>query len=377
MSASLGVGPVGSKQDFTDFIRLPSALYRGAKSFVAPLEMERRENLDPAKNPFFEHAQATYWLARRGGRVVGRVSAQIDRLAQESWGRKIAFFGFLDAEDDARTFAALLDEAERWAKARGASAIVGPFSHSINEESGLLVDGFSARPAMMMPYHPPYAGGHVEAAGYAPARDLLAYDYRLGTRRLRPSTRANGTRERFTIRRLDMRRYDREVVTLVDIFNDAWSKNWGFTPFTPAEVAHMAKALRPLICADLVYFAEVEGKPAAMVVCLPDLAEATRDLDGKLLPFGWAKLLWRLKVAGVKSARLPLMGVRKRYQKSLMGPLLVRGMLERLDQALGARGMSHAELSWILEDNRPMRRLLEGAGATPYKTYRIYEKALT
>jgi hypothetical protein len=181
----------------------------------------------------------------------------------------------------------------------------------------------------------------------------------------------------YRMRALKMRDYDREIRVVMDIFNDAWARNWGFVPFTEAEIEHTAKAMKPLIVPDMIAVAEIHGEPAAMALCIPNINEAIADLDGKLLPLGWAKLLWRLKRKTLKSARVPLMGILRKHHGSLLGATLLPLMFHRLKGPFFARGLEQVELSWILEDNMPMRRVLEGIGAKPYKTYRIYEKALT
>ncbi|WP_449234584.1 dATP pyrophosphohydrolase [Azospirillum doebereinerae] len=355
------------------FIRVPFALHRDDPLWVPPLLMERRAALSPTGNPFFRHADAAFWIARRHGRDVGRISAQIDRLAEAGTGH----FGLLAATDDEAVVAALTTTAEEWLRERGARRVLGPFSLSINEETGLLVEGFDTPPMLMMGHDRPYLGPLLERAGYAKAKDVLAYlsdspDLPAGLaailgRPLPPNVR---------VRQLRMAEYRREVGRLTDIFNDAWSGNWGFVPLTPDEVDHMARQMKPLIDERLVWFAEVDGEPAAFAVCLPNLNEAIRDLDGRLLPLGWAKLLWRLKLSGLRSARVPLMGVRRRYADSLLGGLLAFLIMAAIRREAAALGLRRIEMSWILEDNQPMRRIAEAVGGRPYKTYRIYGKAL-
>ncbi|MFP5513377.1 MAG: N-acetyltransferase family protein [Alphaproteobacteria bacterium] len=355
------------------FIRLPFDLHRDDPLWVPPLLMERRAALSPKGNPFFRHADAAFWIARRQGRDVGRISAQIDRLAGAGTGH----FGMLAAVDDAAVVAALTETAERWLRARGVGRVLGPFNLSINEETGLLVDGFDTPPMLMMGHDRPHLGPLLERAGYTKAKDVLAYlteDPELPAgikaildRPLPPNVR---------VRRLRMADYRSEVGTLTDIFNDAWSGNWGFVPLTPDEVDHMARQMKPLIDERLVWFAEVDGEPAAFAVCLPNLNEAIHDLNGRLLPVGWAKLLWRLKVSGMRSARVPLMGVRRKHAGSMMGSLLAFLIMAAIRREAAALGLHRIEMSWVLEDNRPMRRIAEAVGGRAYKTYRIYGKAL-
>jgi len=373
VASDIDIRPVAGRAELERFIRLPFALHRGDPHWIPPLLMERRDALSAAKNPYFRHAEAAFWIARRGGRDVGRVSAQVDRLAEPGTGH----FGLLAAVDDAAVVGALMDAAERWLRARGAVRVLGPFNLSINEETGLLVDGFDTPPMLMMGHDRPYLGGLLERAGYAKAKDVLAYlsegpELPAGVRAMVARPLPPNVR----IRPLRMADYRREVGALTAIFNDAWSGNWGFVPLTADEIDHMAKQMKPLIDERLVWFAEVDGEPAAFAVCLPNLNEAIGDLDGRLLPFGWAKLLWRLKVSGVRSARVPLMGVRRKHADSLLGGLLAFLIIAAVRREAAALGLHRIEMSWILEDNVPMRRIAEAVGGRPYKTYRLYGKAL-
>lgn len=378
-SRDLRIEPVRGRRDLDRFIRLPSRLYSEAKGFVAPLVIERRDALGQDKNPYFRHGTAQYWLAWRNGRPVGRISAQIDQLYLQRHGTDTGHFGFLDAEDDSEIFQQLLNAAERWLAERGMRRVLGPLSLSSNEECGLLVDGFDAAPMMMMPFAPPYAAQHLAEFGFRKAKDLVAYDLVIPDPSppavLRRIAKLQGNNQ-VRMRPLDMSRYDSELMTVIDIFNDAWSENWGFVPFTEPEMRHAAKGMRPLIRPDLVWIGEMDGEAAAMIVCLPNLNEALVGLNGRILPFGWAKLLWRLKVAGVKTGRVLLMGLRKRHHKSAIGTVIVYALLEHLRVSMLRTGLRRIELSWVLEDNLPMRRVIEDVGAHVYKTYRIFEKEI-
>lgn len=362
-----------------DFLRLPLRLYEGQPGYAPPLLMERSAAIDPRKNPYFQHADAAFFVASRNGRPVGRISAQIDRLAQERHGADLGHFGYLDGIDDAAVFRALFDAAELWLGTRGVSRVQGPFSLSINEETGLMVDGFGSRPMLMMAFHPPYAARHVEAAGYAKARDVIAYDYDVTTAPPIENGRLIERARRdldIRLRPLDMKRYRDDLGAILAIFNDAWSDNWGFVPMTEAEIEHTAREMKQIIQPDLVRIAEIDGEPASMIVCLPNVLEATADLDGRLLPFGWARLLWRLKITGLKTSRVPLFGLRKRWHRSPYGAAIIFMVLEALRETAAQRGIRHAELSWILEDNWPIRNIIERVGGRAYKTFRVYEKQL-
>jgi len=381
MARELEVTPAATQAEMERFVRLPLRLNAADPAWSPPLLMERREALSPRHNPFFQHAEAAFWLARRDGRDVGRISAQIDRLAPTEPDGAYGYFGMLAAEDDPEAFSALTTAAEDWLRARGCGFARGPFNLSINEEIGLLVEGFDRPPMLMMGHDPPYAGERLEALGYAKLKDVYAYICDTATD-IPKAARARiqrSTPRGVVLRPLDVKRYDAEVRTLTSIFNDAWSGNWGFTPLTEAETEHLGKSLKMLLNPRLIWFAEIEGEPAGFGVCLPNLNEAARDLDGRLLPLGWAKLLWRLKVKGVRTGRVPLMGVRRKFlaQGEYSGALLPFLIIDAMRREARKLGIERVEMSWILEDNRSMRRIIETVGGERYKTYRIYQKALT
>lgn len=373
--SEIQVVPVRTSAELKRFIRVPARLYAGDPHFIRPLELERLDALRPGKNPYFEHAEAQFFLAVRDGRDVGRISAQVDRLVADP---RLGFFGSIAAEDDPRVFAALFAAAEQWLRERGRTLVRGPFTLSINEETGLLVDGFDAPPMVFMAHDPRYAGARVEEQGYRKARDVIAYLYDVvkgfPEDVMRLVRRAEG--RGITIRHIDMSRIQEEFRLVMDIFNDAWSQNWGFIPFTEAELTHMAKGLKPLLDPTWTAVAEYNGEAVAFGILLPNLNEAIRDFDGRLLPFNWLKLLLRLK-RGVKSGRVALMGVRRSFAGGLLGGMVPLAVIHSLQLNAKPKGMQVAELSWILEDNRPMRRMIEALGADGYKTYRVYEKELS
>lgn len=380
LAAELRLVEVSDRRTLDRFIALPNQLYRSHPAYVAPLTLERRDALSEKKNPYFRHARARFWLACRGERPVGRISAQIDELSLQRHGATLGHFGMLDAEDDPAVFALLTGAAESWLKSQGMDRVRGPFNLSINEECGLLIDGFDSRSVMMMGYAPPYAGHRIEEQGYAKAKDLIAYDYVVAdTRTIDRNGRLRKVLSdgRVRARKLDMKRYRHDLSLILEVFNDAWSENWGFIPFTEEEIQHAAASMKPLIQPELVWVAEVDGKVAGMIVCLPNLNEAIAGLDGALLPFGWLKLLWRLKVRGVRSGRVALFGVCKRFHRTPLGGALALLLLQALRENASRIGYTHAELSWILEDNKAVSQVIESVGGRPYKTYRIYEKALT
>jgi GNAT superfamily N-acetyltransferase len=375
--SSVDIVPVRSAAEMRRFIRLPGRLHADDPLFVPPLELERSEAFSPKKNPFFAHAEVQFWLATRGGVDVGRISAQIDRLSPMLRDDGAGHFGLIEAENDPAVFAALFETAEAWLRDRGCKQALGPFNLSINEETGLLVRGFDTPPMLMMSHDHPFAGERIEALGYTPVKDLLAYILEAsqeppkGLRRLLSQPPKN-----LRVRPLERKRYMQDIRTITSIFNDAWSQNWGFVPYTEAEVEHLAHALKPLLDPRLVPFVELDGEPVAFGVLLPNLNEAIRDFGGKLLPFNWAKLLWRLKVSGVSSGRVPLMGVRRSLGADFTARAVPFFVIDAMRQRCREIGIERVELSWILENNAPMRRMLEMIGSRVYKTYRVYGKTL-
>jgi hypothetical protein len=371
----LEVTPVEGRQQIEAFIRLPGQLSAADPNWVEPLWLERRRFLSPRTNPFFEHAEVAMWLAWRDGRAVGRISAQIDRLAPKVDGLPLGYFGMLAAEDSAETMVALFDAAEVWLAERGMAVVRGPFDFGINQTSGLLIEGFDTPPSLMMGHDQPWLAAGVEGLGYAKAKDLVAY--RMNTRgglleRLRKlAERASGG---VVIRSLDRRRYREEIALIASIFNDAWADNWGFTALTEAEIEAMGDEMKPILDPDLVKIAELHGEPVGFIVLLPNVNESIADLGGRLLPFGWLKLLWRLKFAPMRSGRVPLMGVRRSHSGSLLGKTLPLKLIYALQPRSLARGLEELELGWLLEDNMPVRRVVEMVGGRQVKTYRIYER---
>ena len=372
----LVVHSVDNKARLKDFIHFPWSIYRNDPNWVAPLLIEQKQRYS-SKNPFFEHARWQGWVAYRNGTPVGRISAQIDQLHLERYANRTGHFGSLEAEDDPAVFARLFQTAEAWLTKEGMSRVTGPFNLSINEEAGLLVNGFNTPPRIMMGHNPPYYGAHIEANGFKPARDLLAYhqppayDFSPTVKRL--MKRSAG---RIRMRHLNRKALQDELAILRHIFNDAWSENWGFVPFTEAEFREVGKAMTLLLDDDFVQIAEVDGEPAAMIIGLPDINQAIQDLNGKLLPFGWLKLLWRIKVRYPTRARIPLMGVLKKYQHTRLGPALAFAVTDALKQPFIRRGIEDVEMSWILENNQAMRNIIEQLGGVEYKRYRVYEKQL-
>jgi len=382
MAASeINIIEANNKADIQAFLDLPYRLYKNDQAWQAPLRFERKAQLSPKTNPDARSMNRQLFLAKRGGDIVGRIAAFINPAHQEYHQDEAGHFGFFDCEAKPEIGSALLARAQDWLKAQGCKKIIGPASHSVNEECGLLIKGFEYPPVLMMPYGRPDYQDMVEGAGFQKAIDMIAYNAGLhdGFPRPKMSTNmVNYARKDPEISFRGMRRghFKAEVQLAMSIMNDAWSENWGFVPISDAQINHMAKEMKPLIFPEGFRVGMINNKPAGFVWMIPNLNEAIRDLDGRLLPFGWAKLVTRLKVSGVKTARIPLMGIKKEYQRSRQGLAVVAALCEDVLEVGRQKGYTHCELSWILETNKSMIRICEQASADPYKIYRMYEKPL-
>jgi GNAT superfamily N-acetyltransferase len=376
---SLAIRPVTSVADRRRFVDLLWDIYRDDPQWVPPLKDEELGLIDPKKNPWFEHAEAALWLAERDGKVVGRVSAQVDRLVLEEMGAGTGQIGMYETLEQ-EAGALLLETAEQWLRDKGMTRALGPISLSIWDQPGLLVEGYDEPPTAMMGHHRREYKGWLEAAGYVKAKDLYAYelDIRISYPPLLDRLITSGQRNpRIRLRPVDKSRFDAEAALILNLLNDAWSGNWGFVPLTPSEIAYAGKKLKPIIFEDLVVVAEVDGVPKGFMITIPDINELIRDLDGRLFPFGWAKLLWRLRRPRVKRMRVPLMGVARDLQGSRLAGQLAFMMIEHCRQAsVNVYGATHGEFGWVLDDNQGMMSIAQLPGAWVNKIYRIYGKAL-
>jgi hypothetical protein len=378
-SVPLSIRPVESRSDRKAFVDLAWEVYKGDPYWVPPLKDEVHGLLDPKKNPWFGHGRAALWLATRAGRTVGRISAQVDELVQQHMAPGTGQWGMFEALDG-ETAAALIATAEEWLREQGMTRALGPISISIWDEPGLLIRGFDQSPMVMMGHHRPEYQAWIEAAGYEKAKDLFTYELDIRIDMIPVIDRlikAGEKNPRIRIRNVDKSRFKDEAAIILNLLNDAWSENWGFVPLTEAEIAYAGKKLKPIIYEDLVRIAEYEGEPVAFMMTIPDINELIRDLNGELFPFGWAKLLWRLRKPRTKRVRVPLMGVAKKLQGSRLAGQLAFMLIEHIRRACVAHyGVTHGEFGWILEDNQGMMSIAQLPGAHINHTYRIFEKAL-
>jgi GNAT superfamily N-acetyltransferase len=384
MDHPVTIVPVRGRNDTREFVELAFRLNRGDPNWVPPLKDEVYGLLSPRKNPWFQHAEAQLFLARRGERTVGRISAHIDRLAlaqppEQGMGPGTGFWGFLEAEDG-ESAAALIAAAEEWLRAKGMSRALGPVSFAMWDEPGLLVQGHDHPPTVMMGHNSPLYEAWVEATGYRGVEDLFTYALRIdaGFPELTNRIVAMGEKSgKIKIRGVDKSRFDAEAALILGILNDAWSDNWGFVPFTDAEVDYAGKKLKPIVFEDLIMIAEVEGRPVAFMMTIPDLNEKLAGFGGSLWPFDWARLLWWLRRPKVRTMRVPLMGVVKDLQGSRMASQLAFMLIEYIRRNAVARyGATRGEFGWVLASNGPMRSVGEAVGGRVNKVYRIYARDL-
>ncbi|WP_439568836.1 N-acetyltransferase [Sphingopyxis sp.] len=378
------IHPVKDKGDTREFVELAFRLNRGDPAWVPPLKGEVYNLLTPGKNPWFEHGRAQLFLARRNGRTVGRISAHIDDLAlaqpaDQGMGPGTGNWGLLEAEDE-ETARALLAAAEDWLRGQGMHRALGPLSISVWDEPGLLIEGFDNRPTVMMGHNSPLYRGWIEGTGYRPIKQLINYDVYVkeGFSPLVNRIVAAGEKNaRIRIRKVDKKNFDAEAALIMGLLNDAWSDNWGFVPLTDSEIAFVGKKLKTIVFEDLVRVAELDGEAVAFIIVLPNINELLIDMDGSLLPFNWARLLWWLRKPKSRTLRVPLMGVTKKLQNSRMASTLAFMMIELIRRdAVRDYGTERGDIGWVLDDNQGMNAVAEAIDAKVNRVYQIYDKML-
>lgn len=375
--SEISVIPVESDYDKKRFIEFPYKLYANDSNWVEPLRFDVKNNLDTKKNPFYSHARLKMWIAVKNAEVVGRVAAIINDNHNSFHNEKTGFFGFFESIDDKSVSAPLLDAALGFLRNEGMITARGPVSPSTNDECGLLVSGFDKEPVMLMPYNPPYYEELLTSYGFAKAKDMYAFwiskdvikDQKMMDK-LERITEMIKKREGIVYRNLNMKDFNNEVRRVKEVYNDAWSRNWGFVPLTDDEIDHLAKNLKMAVDPDFVQFADIDGKPVGFSLTLPDINQAIKGLNGKLFPLGVFKFLANKKK--INRLRVIIMGVKKEYQK--MG--IDAGFYRDVIKAGNRKGYTGAEISWVLEDNFAMVQTAEKLGAKIYKTLRIFDKVL-
>jgi GNAT superfamily N-acetyltransferase len=376
---AVSIEPISrSKRDLSRFFDVADRIYRGDPNWVPPLRDDVAKVFSE-KNPFFEHAEIALFVARRDGEDAGRIAAILDRAHNAFHGEKTAFFGFFESVNDRGVAGALFETAARWAKQRGMEVLRGPANPSLNDEAGLLVEGYGSPPVLMMTYNPPYYADLIEGAGFTKAKDLIASWFDIGSEPRAHFVRIN---ERFRKRNTDIvvRTVSKKGLTadlpaIREVYNDAWEKNWGFVPMTAAEMEYMAKRLKPLLDEDFLFLAEVRRpdgslEPVGFMLTLPDYNTAIQPLGGRLLPFGWLKFL--LGIRKIRTLRVVTLGLKKDYRmRGIQSIMFEEGLRAALK-----RGFTGCEVSWMLEDNDLVLRSVRLWGGRPYKTYRIYDKPI-
>jgi hypothetical protein len=378
---ALEIRAVENKKDRETFLHVPWALgMREDPNWVPPLLDDYRRLLDPKKSPYLKHGEVRCFLALHDGQPAGRISAQIDADFDKQWPEEkgVAFFGFFESKDDPAVARALFDKAAEWARSRGRTRLRGPFTLDSKGETGVLIEGFETPPRIGMPHNRPYVGPLIESAGFGKAKDFYSWWYTPGqiderTQKIAARTLALPN---VKVRPMDLSNFRREVDIVRDIYNSAWSQNWGFTPFTSAELEIIATEYKMFVDTEIALIAEVDGKPAAMCFAIPDVNEMVKDFDGELMkrPLNLLRLLWRLRFNRPKHARLILLGVKEEYRASHKYGTLAAVLYVEVARRGAARGYRGGELGWTLEDNVMINRGIERMGARKYKTYRVYEK---
>jgi hypothetical protein len=376
MTIEIRETPIGGKvQPFLDVV---DYIYRDDPHYVRPLNVDIKGRLSK-KNPFFEHAEGRVFTAHRNGFCVGRITAQIDHEHLRHHQDDAGFFGFMDTIDDQEVADQLLGRAGSWLSDRGMKRMRGPFSLSINDEAGCLVEGFDSPPMIMMPHHRPYQGGLIEGAGLQRIKTLYAWRYEVGNLKRRVSAARDevAAMPEVTARHVNPDNVEGDSRVVMDVFNDAWSDNWSFVPFTQSELKKFGKDLKLILVPELTQIAFVNGEPAAVAVAIPNVNEVIFDFKGRLFPTGVVKLLYRLKVHRPQTARLMILGIRKKFRSKREYAGLSVFLYAKLNEAGQKLGIRWGELSWTDEENGPVNAAIRMMGGRVYKKYAIFERELS
>lgn len=373
------IDPVTNAKTMAEFLALPPRLYKSYPEYIPPLTLDRRGLLDPKKAPFFKHGEAQFWIARRGGQAVGRISAQLDHAQPGGDFAGAGLFGCLDTIDDEAVVRALLSVAEDALRAKGCLRAMGPLTLSMNSEPGLMIGGQTEPPQIGTSWHPSYIEAHLNACGYDYAKDL--HYWRISTQSdsfpaLRDRPKIQDRLKGYTIRKIDLGNIASEIKIIREVYNDAWLENWGFVPLTEADLAAMASELKPYLRAEFGAIVERDGAPVGVGLLVPNLYEITSDLGPNPSPWGWVKLLWRTVFHRFSSGRLIVLGVRAELKHSVAGAVVAMALVEELFKGLTSYQPRDgwAEAGWVLDDNTAVIRLLEQIGFSKSRTFRIMKK---
>jgi GNAT superfamily N-acetyltransferase len=377
--ASVSIRPVRTRRELKRFVKVPFHLHRESEQWVPPLIFERMQFLDRKKNPWFEHGEAEYFVAERDGEPVGRITAHIDSRWDSYQGGNDAMFGFFETTEDPEVVRALFDAATEWAVDKGRERILGPMDFTTNDEVGVLIEGFERQPMILQPWHPPYYQRLIEAEGFEKAMDVLMWQLRMGElkegEKFDPSIHEAAEKalhdEGITIRNMRRREMAEEVRRFMEVYNEAWGENWGFVPITDAEVEFQAKNLKQVLDEEWTFIAEKDGEVVGAALTLPDVNQVLANLNGRLLPLGWAKFL--LGKRKIDRLRVFALGVKHDYRHTGVAAGLY---LEHIRMAALPDKIHWGEMGWILETNKPMNRAMEGMGGKIVKKYRLFERRL-
>ncbi len=367
---SVEVIPAWSGRAFRQFLEFPYSFYRNDPYWVPPLRIAQKELFDREKHPFHKHATVQPFLALKNGAPAGRIAAIFDPNYNNFHQEQAGFFGFFETIEDSRVSTALLEAARAWVAERGAAIVRGPVNPSTNYECGLLVEGFDSSPCIMMSYNPPYYARLIESAGLRKAKDIYAYqigreDFS-GDKAFRIASRLNG-KTRVNIRPISMDAFEEDVETVWQVYNSAWSRNWGFVPMTRDEFLFMAKEMKSILQPELVLLGQVNGQTVGFALALPDINQALKPAAGRLFPLGLLKILYHKR--SIRTLRVLVLGVVEAYRATGLAAAFYAELFQRAANLSYTSG----EMSWVLEDNVMMNRSIEALGGSRYKTYRIYE----
>jgi hypothetical protein len=372
----LTILPVENKKQLSEFVKVPWHIYQSDKNWVPPLVLERKQAFSPNQE-IFKHLVWKGWVAYEDQVPVGRISAQIDQAHLSQYNDHTGFFGNFESIDNIEIAAGLFGAAEKWLQEQGMTSIRGPFSLNINQEVGLLIEGFDTPPYFMMAHAPEYYSILIGQLDYKKSMDMFAFLISPAFEPPKFMTKLLAKLDgKLKLRAIDRKNSNRDLEIIRDIFNDAWSGNWGFVPFSKDEFLAIGKEMLMLVPTNFIQIAEIDREPVAFIVLLPNVNEAIADLNGRLWPTGLFKLIWRLKFEYPTTARIPLMGVRRRFHNTRLGPGLALAVVNALRAPAINKGIKSVEMSWVLENNEGMKTIVDILGGYQSKRYRVYDKKL-